>query len=105
MQTILLFLDAVGLVVGSVVAAALLCTLLWGAFRLVRHPACAAVAIGLLLTLALMGKLPHSEFLDMMLVFAVLGAVPLWIAGRAWRREHIMPASYPRRLSSLDMRR
>lgn len=87
MQTILIVAEAIGLVVGSLVAAALLCWLLWDVFRLVRHPEWTASAVLALLVLALGGKLPHSQFLNMVLTFAVIAAVPLWIAGRAWRRE------------------
>lgn len=89
MQTILMVAGAIGLTVGSLLAAALLCWLLWDVFRFVRHPEWAPSAVVVLLVLAVTGKLPHSEFLDMVLAFSVIAAVPLWIAGRAWRKERL----------------
>jgi hypothetical protein len=88
MQTILIVAEAIGLTIGSLVAAALLCWLLWKAFGLVRHPELTAAALLSLLVLALFGRLPNSEFLRMVLMFALVAAVPLWIAGRTWRKEH-----------------
>lgn len=88
MQTILMLAGAVGEAVGSLVAAALLCWLLWNVFRFFRHPAWAAAAVVVILALACAGELPRSEFLDMALAFAAIGMVPLWVAGRAWHKEH-----------------
>lgn len=89
MQTILMVAEAVGEAIGSLVTAALLCWLLWDAFKLARHPAWAAWAVLIVLALALLGKLPKSEFLDMALAFAAIGTVPLWVAGRAWRKQRL----------------
>ena len=87
MQLILIAAGAIGLIVGSLAAAALFCWLLWYVFRLALHPEWGAPAILILLVLGLVGKLPKSQFLDMTLTFAVVAAVPLWFAGRAWRRQ------------------
>ena len=87
MHTVLMVAGAIGLVVGSLASAALLCWLLWDACRLVRHPEWAAAAVLALLVLALLGKLPTGEFVDMVLMFTVIAAIPLWLAGRAWRKQ------------------
>lgn len=87
MQLILMVGEAVGLIVGSLLAAGLLCGGLWYGFRLVLHPGWAAVVVLILVVLALGGRLPKTEFLDMTLTFAAIAAAPLWIAGRAWCRQ------------------
>jgi len=87
MHLLLIALESIALVVGSLAAAILLCWLLWFLFRLLRHPAWAALAILVLVALACTGHLPASPFLQMMLAFAALGAIPLWTEGRAWRRQ------------------
>ena len=89
MELILIAVEAVVSTIGSLAAAALLCWLLWYAFRLVSHPEWGAVAVLMLLGLALLGALPKSEFMKMTLMFAVIAAVPLWIAGRAWHRQSL----------------
>ena len=97
MHLLLIGLESVLLIVGSLAAAVMMCWLLWFIFRSLRHPAWAAVAILLLVALACTGHLPPSPFLQMVLAFAALGAIPLWTEGRAWRHR----ASYdaPRRPS------
>lgn len=87
MKLILVAAGAIGMVVGSLAAAVLLCWFLWYAFRLMLHPEWGASAILMVLMLALFGELPKSEFLNMTLTFAVVAAVPLWFAGRAWRNQ------------------
>lgn len=87
MELILIAVEAIASTIGSLAAAGLLCWLLWYAFRLVSHPEWGAVAVLMLLGLALLGALPKSEFMKMTLMFAVIAAVPLWIAGRAWHRQ------------------
>jgi len=87
MQLILILAGAIGLIVGSLAAAALLCWFLWYSFRLVMHPEWAISVVLILLVLAAAGELPRSQFLGMTLTFAVVAAVPLWFAGRAWRRQ------------------
>lgn len=96
MQLILIAAGAIGLVVGSLAAAALLCWILWSGFRVMLHPEWAAAAILMLLVLALMGQLPQSQFLGMTMTFAVIAAIPLWIAGRAWRKERWQVLINPR---------
>lgn len=88
MQAILLILTAIASVVGGLVAAALLCWLLWHLFTPIRHPEWAPLVILILTWLALVGKLPDSEFLHMTLAFAMVAAVPFWIAGRTWRNHY-----------------
>ena len=87
MQLILMVVESIGLVIGSLAAAVLLCSFLWYAFVLVRHPEWGASVILILVGLALIGELPHGLFLDMTFMFAVIAALPLWIAGRAWRKQ------------------
>jgi len=87
MQLILIVAGAIGLVVGSLAAAALLCWFLWYVFQLALHPEWGALAILIFLVLGLVGELPRSQFLAMTLTFAVIAAAPLWFAGRAWRRQ------------------
>jgi drug/metabolite transporter superfamily protein YnfA len=89
MQMILMVAEAVAETVGSLIAAALLCWLLWEAFKLMRHPAWAIGAVLLLTVLAIIGALPKSEFLNMAIAFAAVGALPLWIEGRAWRKRRL----------------
>ncbi|MEO7689671.1 MAG: hypothetical protein ABIS51_10330 [Sphingomonas sp.] len=64
-----------------------MCRLLWSLFRWLRHPAGAALAVLTLVALALADQLPPSKFLQMVLMFAALGAIPLWMEGLAWRRR------------------
>ena len=89
MQLILVVVEAIGLVVGSLAAAVLLCWPLWYALRLVLHPEWGVSVVLILLLLAFAGELPKSQFLDMTLALAVVAAVPLWFAGRAWRKESL----------------
>jgi hypothetical protein len=97
MQLILTAAGAVGLIVGSLLAAALLCSFPGFAFRHVRHPEWAVSPVLILLLLRIAGQLPKSQFLDMTLTFAAVAVVPLWFARRA-RREHRGPApAIPRR--------
>ena len=85
MHLLLIGLESITLVIGSLAAAIMLCWLLWVLFRLLRHPAWAAWAILVLLALACTGHLPASPFLQMVLAFAAIGAIPLWTEGRVWR--------------------
>jgi len=87
MQLLLIGLESLALIIGSLATAILICWLLWFLFRLIGHPALAAVTILLLVALACTGRLPASQFLQMTLAFAALGAIPLWSEGRAWRRR------------------
>ena len=85
MQVLLVIVESIGLIVGSVAAAILLCWFLWRAFRLVRHPAWGPPIVVVPVILWAANMLPRSDFLRMTLVFALLAAIPFWIEGRAWR--------------------
>ncbi|GAA0333958.1 hypothetical protein GCM10009087_50260 [Sphingomonas oligophenolica] len=85
MRTILFIAEPIGLCLGSLVAGILSCWLLWAAFKLVRHPEWGPPLVAVPAALALAGRLPSSEFLDMTLVFAAVAAIPFWSAGREWR--------------------
>lgn len=87
MHTILVMLGSIALVAGALAGAAALCWLLWHLCRYLHHPEWAALLILLLVLLALTGNLPRSGLLNMALAFALAATVPLWIAGRNWRRR------------------
>lgn len=87
MHLLLIGFESIALIIGSLVVAILMCRLLWSLFRWLRHPAWAALAVLTLVVLALAGELPSSKFLQMVLMFAALGAIPLWTEGLAWRRQ------------------
>lgn len=87
MHLLLIGLESIALIIGSLVVAILMCRFLWSLFRWLRHPAWAALAVLTLVALALAGQLPSSKFLQMVLMFAALGAIPLWMEGLAWRRR------------------
>jgi hypothetical protein len=92
MHLLLIGFESLALIIGSLATAIVMCWLLWFLFRSVHHPAWAALAIFLLAALACTGHLPASQFLQMALAFAVLGAIPLWTEGRAWRQRAIYDA-------------
>ena len=85
MPILLVMVESIGLIVGSVVAAILLCWFLWSAFRLIRHPAWGPPIVVVPVILWAANMLPRSEFLHMTLLFALLAAIPFWVEGRAWR--------------------
>jgi hypothetical protein len=85
MDILLVIVESVGLVVGSIVAAILLCSLLWTVFKLVHHPAWGPPIVVVPVILWAANLLPRSEFLRMTMVFAMVAAVPFWVEGRAWR--------------------
>ena len=85
LQLVFIVIGASALVVGSLLAAALLCWILWSLFKVMRHPQWAAGAIAALVVLAIVGELPRSQFLSLSLMFAALAASPMWSAGRSWR--------------------
>ncbi|MDE8654699.1 hypothetical protein [Novosphingobium album (ex Liu et al. 2023)] len=80
--------QALGLVVGSILAAALFCWLCWNGLKLARHPEW-GVPLGVtVLLLTCRGTIAASEFLSMTLVIVVLAAAVMWPVGRAWRQDH-----------------
>jgi hypothetical protein len=95
MNAILVVISAIGLIMSSLAAAALLCWLLWQTLALVRHPDWAAAVILILIALAVTGNFPNSQFLDLALAYALVAVVPLWFEGRTWRREHPAIKSKP----------
>ena len=95
MRILLVALESIGLVLGSLALAGLLNGALWSAFRRVNHPDWAWIVLVLpVAALLAMGE-PHSGFLRLALIFAVMLAVPFWFEGRAWRSrwriEHPAP--------------
>jgi len=85
MHILLVIMESLGLIIGSIVAAILLCWSLWSAFRLVRHPAWGPPIVIVPAVLWAADMLPPSDFLRLTLVFALLAAIPFWVEGRAWR--------------------
>ncbi|NIJ19812.1 energy-converting hydrogenase Eha subunit B [Sphingomonas naasensis] len=79
-------LESVGLILGSLAAALLLCGLLWWSFRLIGHPGWAGPFTLLLIPLAFV--LPGMPFVDMAVIFTLLFAIPLWIEGRRGSVHH-----------------
>lgn len=72
MWALLVIGESIGLIVGSLAAGILLCWSLWFIFKLLRHPAWGPPIVVAPALLALAGKLPHSEFLQLSLVFSVV---------------------------------
>lgn len=79
--------EALGQVIGGLVAAALFCWLFWKVFKLVRHPEISA-ALCVLIAVAVWGFGLSSPLLRLTSVYAAMFALWLWPAGRLWRREH-----------------
>jgi hypothetical protein len=92
MHTILVLVETVALVAGALAGAAMLCCATWYMCRLVHHPEWAAFLILCLVAVALTGALPRSGLLNLALAFALAGTLPLWLAGRDWRRRWSGPA-------------
>ncbi|MCW6537626.1 hypothetical protein [Sphingomonas lycopersici] len=86
MYTLLVILDSLGLIIGSIVAAMLVGYTLWLLFRFIAHPELSAIA--LLITTPLAVAASTSQFVRMTAFFAVVVAVPLWLMGREWRLGH-----------------
>jgi hypothetical protein len=86
MMVLQFIVEAVGQVIGGLVAAALFCWLCWNMFKLVRHPEMSAVLVlAILLVVRVLGI--ESPLVNLTAVYAGLFAVWLWPAGLAWRRH------------------
>ncbi|MEO5866681.1 MAG: hypothetical protein ABIS14_07655 [Sphingomonas sp.] len=85
MLLIAMLAEAFAMVVGSLAAGILLCWLCWRLAKFTHHPAWGPLLVAIPIALALAGRLPASQFLDMTLAFAAILAIPFWIEGRAWR--------------------
>ncbi|MFA6112538.1 MAG: hypothetical protein WC729_01050 [Sphingomonas sp.] len=96
MHIILVALESIGLVLGSLALAGLLNGVLWSAFRWLRHPDWAWTVIAVPVVAVLAGAPPRSAFLRLALAFAAMLALPFWMEGRAWRSrwrlDHPLPA-------------
>jgi hypothetical protein len=77
-------LDAILTVTGALIVASLGSILLWRVFRQFRHPEWSVFAISIVVALALVGRLPHDDFVRFALVFAIVAGLPLWIKSKAW---------------------
>ncbi len=80
MQVLGIIAETFVLVLGSLMAALLLCAFLLGLFRLLRRPGWGPSLTMLLVPVPLFALLPASEFARMTSVFAMLLALPLWAA-------------------------
>jgi len=95
MRTLFEIIEPILLIFGSIAAAITLCWLLWRLFRLLHHPDWAAFAAVPAGALALYATSPDHVFYRMIVAFTLVGAVPLWIEGRAWCRRQAKPAVEP----------
>lgn len=88
MMMLSIIAQALGMVLGTLLAAALFCWFCWHGLKLVGHPEW-GVPFGLLLLLVVCrGDIASSEFLRMTLVIVVLAAAVMWPIGLSWRRDH-----------------
>lgn len=87
MMMLAIMAEAVGQVIGGLVAAALFCWLCWKTFKLVRHPEMSA-ALCLVLLITVWGLGLASPLLKLTSIYAAVFAIWLWPAGLSWRREH-----------------
>ncbi len=95
MRILLVALESIGLVLGSLALAGLLNGALWSAFRRVNHPDWAWIVLVLpVAALLAMGE-PHSGFLRLALDLRGDAGGAFWFEGRAWRSrwriEHRAP--------------
>lgn len=86
MYTLLVVLESLSLVIGSIVSAMLVGYALWLLFRFIGHPELSAVVLLIAIPLAVAAS--TSPFVRMTAFFAVVVAVPLWFVGREWRLGH-----------------
>lgn len=87
MMLLQIIVEAVGQVVGGLVAASLFCWLCWSAFKLVHHPEMSAVLVVATL-FAVWSFGLRSPLLNLTVIYAALFAAWLWPAGLSWRRRH-----------------
>lgn len=95
MSTLFEIVKPILLIFGSISVAIVLCWVLWRGFKLIHHPEWAAIAAVLAGVLALHATAPHPFFYRMVIIFTLVGAVPLWVEGRAWRRARTRPIFEP----------
>lgn len=81
--------EAIMAVVGGLAAALALTWLGWTVFKIVRHPEWGPPAMLILLVAVLGGALRSSEFLRMVVLFAVIASMLAWAEGSAWRSRHV----------------
>ena len=86
MHFIFVGIEAISLIVGSMVAAFLSCLGAWHVFRRAGRPVWAPVAV-IVVALALL-ILPAGEFARMTAVLMLLMVVPFWLKGRGSRWGH-----------------
>ncbi len=85
METFNVLVDALGLILGSFVAAIGLSAAAWTVFVRTNHPEWGTLAIMLALMLALATRLVRGEFLTMVAILLAIAAPLMWVEGRAWR--------------------
>ncbi len=73
--------DGMGLMLGSLLAAALLTFSAWWLADRVRRPQVALFALGVIVVGLLVSPLEHSLFVRMVAVFAMVGMGLLWFVG------------------------
>jgi hypothetical protein len=85
MHVILIILGSIALMAGSMIVGILSCWLLWIAFKRIGHPECGPPIVLVPVVLAVIGRLPTSEFLVLTMIFASLAVIPFCVEGLAWR--------------------
>jgi len=78
-------LEALGLILGSMVAAIGIGAGAWAIFARIFHPEWSALAVILAVVAAILTRLVHGEFLSMVAILMLVAVPFLWIEGRAWR--------------------
>lgn len=80
--------ETIALLVASLVGAAILCLVVWNAFKIVRHPELGVPLAAIALILAFHSAFNRSELFRLTLIFAIMAAPLFWIIGRDWCSEH-----------------
>ncbi|WP_395397721.1 hypothetical protein WBP07_24580 [Novosphingobium sp. BL-8A] len=88
MALLQVLLEAIWVVGGSLLAAALFSWLAWTIFKTVHHPEWGVPILLMLFTLLFRDLFTHNSFFQMMAFYALIGAIGLWPAGRAWHNDH-----------------
>lgn len=84
-----IILEAVGGIIGSIVAATLLCWLCYNGFKIVRHPEWGTPVILMIIAIACGAVVLRSEFLSLAFIFSAAASTICWSEGRRWRSRQL----------------
>lgn len=87
METLVLLIEALGLVLGSFIVAIGLSGAGWAIFVRAHHPEVGALAIAFCLLAALATRVLVGQFFSMVTILMVVAAPLMWVEGCAWRRR------------------